>query len=108
MLAGEDDEHFWQTRLQRVQTPLPQGTDSLLLKVSVLPTDVARWIERLAALAAEMRLAAAYAAQVGHGIVFVRLAGDAEALVGASSRCARRRVPCRSRAASSSGMRRQS
>jgi glycolate oxidase FAD binding subunit len=82
VLAGEDDERFWQTCLREL-TPQPQRSDSLLLKVNVLPTEVARWIERLAALAAERRLAATYAAQVGHGIIFVRLAGNAEALAGA-------------------------
>ena len=55
----------------------------MLLKASLLPTDVAPWLAALTAHAAAAGLATRWRAHVGHGIVYARLAGPAPALVDA-------------------------
>jgi glycolate oxidase FAD binding subunit len=55
----------------------------ILLKASLLPTEVAPWLAALTAHVATAGLAACWRAHAGYGIVYARLAGVAPALVDA-------------------------
>ncbi|HEV2239340.1 MAG TPA: FAD-linked oxidase C-terminal domain-containing protein, partial [Ktedonobacterales bacterium] len=61
----------------------PGVAPGILLKASLLPTDVAPWLAALSAHAATTRLALRWRAHVGHGIVYARLSGPAPALLDA-------------------------
>jgi glycolate dehydrogenase FAD-binding subunit len=81
-LDAGGEASFWPTRMSEM-APEPEPSDALLLKASVLPADVSGWLERLATVSAELELAARYEAQVGHGIIFVRLSGPPDGLAAA-------------------------
>jgi len=79
-LTGDEEAAFWRRTDERV----PQGdTDdgSLLLKASVLPTEVAGWLGALQRTARGAGVSVRYRAHSGHGIVCARLAGEADELV---------------------------
>jgi glycolate oxidase FAD binding subunit len=59
------------------------GSGALVVKASVLPTEVADWLAALRRVADEAELDAGYHAYPGHGIVFARLAGAEPVLAGA-------------------------
>jgi glycolate oxidase FAD binding subunit len=77
-LRANEEAAFW----RGVATRVPQSDaldGSLLLKASVLPTAVSGWLSALQRTADATGLAVRYRAHAGHGIVYVRLAGDADA-----------------------------
>ncbi|HEU5438427.1 MAG TPA: FAD-binding oxidoreductase [Ktedonobacterales bacterium] len=79
VLAGDEEAAFW----RRADEAVPQGDaddGSLLLKASVLPTEVAGWLSTLLRTAREAEVAARWRAHAGHGLIFARLAGNADAL----------------------------
>ena len=59
---------------------------ALTVKASLLPAQVVRWLGELTGLAAAMSVAARYRAHAGHGIVYARLSGTADALASAVER----------------------
>lgn len=79
---GETD--LWREADHTIE-PWPEEEDgtALLLKASLLPTEVGGWLEHLLVVAQGVGLAVRYRAHAGHGIVYARLAGAAEALPGA-------------------------
>lgn len=79
-LTDDDESAFWQER-QQAMRPDKSRTGTMLLKVSVLPTDVEHWIERLTGVATQLGLSARYDAQAGHGLIFAELSGSDEAMV---------------------------
>src|SRR5215469_5461572 len=81
-LRDEAEEQFWQQVAS--DFPLASGTENaLILKASILPTNVASWLERLEHKAKEASLSARWRAHAGHGLIFTRLSGDENALAGA-------------------------
>lgn len=79
VLAGDGEAAFW----RRADEAVPQGDagdGSLLLKASVLPTEIAGWLSTLLRTTREAKLDARSRAHAGHGIAYVRIAGDADAL----------------------------
>jgi glycolate oxidase FAD binding subunit len=56
---------------------------TLLLKASVLLTEVKHWLESLQSTTQSAHLSSRWRAHVGHGIIFVRLSGAGAALVSA-------------------------
>lgn len=81
-LEGEDETRFW---LQSAQdAPLAGDADTTLtLKVSLLPTDVAHWLNTLEQYCKQQQLQASWRAGAGHGLITVRLAGKTNALIAA-------------------------
>jgi glycolate oxidase FAD binding subunit len=61
----------------------PGAAPGILLKASLLPTDVAPWLAALGAHAATAGLATRWRAHAGHGIVYARLTGPTPALLDA-------------------------
>jgi glycolate oxidase FAD binding subunit len=79
-LVDETAEQQWSTADSEVaHTGAPAS--GLLLKTSVLPGDVAGWLEDLAATAQRESLTARWRAHAGHGLIFTNLAGEAASLV---------------------------
>lgn len=81
-LAGAAEDALWE-RLDAGLAPstaAAAGT-SLLLKASVVPTGVVRWLARLDTAAREEDVRARWRAHAGHGLIFARLDGDTEALI---------------------------
>ncbi len=58
-------------------------TLQLLLKASVLPSEVGRWLDRLGSMADSPRLEATWRAHAGHGLIVARLRGADDALIAA-------------------------
>jgi len=80
IMQGEPEQRLW----QQVAVDFPLISDAehtLIVKASVLPTDVGPWLEDLEKLALSANLSKRWRAHVGHGLIFVRLAGDDVALV---------------------------
>jgi glycolate oxidase FAD binding subunit len=78
-LHGEDEAHFWS--LVAAHTPVwDRAQTGLLVKASVLPTEVAFWLESLQQTCQQSRLDGRWRAHAGHGLIFARLSGDATAL----------------------------
>ena len=78
-LQDEAEEQFW----RQVARDFPLASDAenaLILKASILPTNVASWLESLEHKAKEANLSARWRAHAGHGLVFARLSGDETAL----------------------------
>ena len=80
-LAGAAEDALWE-RLDAGLAPSPAaGGTSLLLKASVVPTGVARWLARLGTAAREGNARARWRAHAGHGLIFARLEGNVDALI---------------------------
>ncbi len=78
-LQDEQEAQFWQQANER--EALTQDTsESLQLKVSLLPTDIAAWLTALQQLAQKQAVTTAWRAHAGHGLIMVRLAGEESAL----------------------------
>src|SRR6266516_421995 len=74
-LQGEAEEQLW----RQVASDFPLASDAenaLIVKVSVLPTNVASWLESLEHIANEANFSTRWRAHTGHGLVFARLSGD--------------------------------
>ena len=81
-LDGGDEAALWRAAAELV----PQGDendDSLLLKVSLLPSAQEDWLARLRAVARESGLRARLRMHAGHGIAYLRLVGPDDALAAA-------------------------
>jgi glycolate oxidase FAD binding subunit len=83
-LDGEDERSFWR-HVDAVLTTADAHDGSVLLKASLLPADVAPWLEQLDAQANAAGVTATWRAHAGHGLIYVRLAytgadGDTAAL----------------------------
>jgi hypothetical protein len=101
-LTGDEEANFWATA---PSLPSPTGEDrgvsirgegravvvtagdgdaargaSLLLKVSLLPAEVAGWLATLGEVARASGLATQWRAHLGHGIVYAQVSGAGEAL----------------------------
>ena len=79
-VVGEEEARFW----REVAEPLApvqgaadeaQAGPSILLKASLLPSEVAAWLNALEELARRSGLAVRWRAHAGHGIVYARLSG---------------------------------
>jgi glycolate oxidase FAD binding subunit len=78
ILAGADEAAYWETI---AQGPAVAARGAVLrLKVSLLPTDIAPWLARLQALAAQHDLVVAWRLDAGHGLGDLCLSGADAAL----------------------------
>lgn len=64
-------------------TPVTDAVNALILKASVLPTNIPSWLETLEHIVQEGNFSVRWRAHAGHGLIFVRLAGEEAALVAA-------------------------
>ncbi len=79
MLDREEEAQFWQQSARQVMAP--HGADDILIvKASVLPTDVAAWLERLHQVTQHEQLHVQWNVHAGHGLIFARLGGSQNAL----------------------------
>ena len=79
VFKDEAEGQIWSQMLHH--TSLPDDSHRrLALKVSVLPTELARWLTALEQVCQRLQLEADWLAHAGHGLVFVDLAGDETAL----------------------------
>jgi len=74
-LQDEDEERFWSRAQQNMTTP-GDGSAPVVLKASLLPTDVVPWLHVLQRAADQAKLALRWRAHAGHGLVFASLSGD--------------------------------
>jgi glycolate oxidase FAD binding subunit len=84
-LADDEEAQFWREMDGRLvpangATPDAPAGASILLKASLLPSEVAGWLGALDRVARRRGLTARWRAHAGHGIVFARMSGDAAAL----------------------------
>ena len=78
-MQGEAEERLW--RQVAVDYPLTSdAVNTLIVKASVLPTDVASRLQSLEHTAQQTGLSISWRAHAGHGLVFARLTGDEAAL----------------------------
>src|SRR5260370_38741093 len=80
IMQGEAEERLWR-QVAIDYTLASDAANALILKASVLPTDVASWLESLEHTAEQESLNVRWRAHAGHGLIFARLAGDEAALV---------------------------
>lgn len=79
ILRDSEEEQYWAERA-------PTANDSattLTLKASILPTETINWLTSLQALERKAGLSYDWRAHIGHGLIFVTLAGDDAALISA-------------------------
>jgi glycolate oxidase FAD binding subunit len=79
-IAGETEEQLW----SQVDTHVAASSSletTLVLKASVLLTEVGPWLASLQETIRQAKLSARWRAHAGHGLIFVRLSGDDAALV---------------------------
>src|SRR5262249_53764950 len=81
VLQGDAEHLLWEDFAAALAAPA--GAASLVLKASVLPMEVPRWLAILEEHTRQMLLTARWRAHVGHGIIYARLSGAEEALVAA-------------------------
>jgi glycolate oxidase FAD binding subunit len=79
-LADEAEGQLWSQVSAHVAAADSSET-AIPLKVSVLLTEVAHWLESLQSTVRQAHLSARWRAHAGHGLIFVRLSGDSAALV---------------------------
>ncbi len=79
-LSDEAEEQFWSRSVTRRTAPNTSET-TLSLKASVLPTEVARWLESLQHTIQRENLSADWRAHAGHGLIYASLSGDTTALI---------------------------
>jgi glycolate oxidase FAD binding subunit len=82
ILDSEGETDFWR-EMDAELVPHAGDVSTVLLKASVVPTAVAPWIVSLRAETTRAGLAVRSRAHAGHGIIYTRLTGDADALVAA-------------------------
>ncbi|MBA2676794.1 MAG: FAD-binding oxidoreductase [Ktedonobacteraceae bacterium] len=75
ILKDESEAQIWSQVLQHKDSP-DSASQRIGLKVSLLPTEVARWLTSLEQVCQRLSLEADWQAYAGHGLVFVDLAGD--------------------------------
>jgi glycolate oxidase FAD binding subunit len=81
-LEGEAEADFWR-RVDAGLTLADADQPTVLLKTSVVPTEVVPWLAGPRAEANRSRLTVRSRAHAGHGIVYTRLSGDEAALLAA-------------------------
>ena len=79
ILRDSEEEQYW----ARIAPTSDSSATTLTLKASILPTETISWLTSLQSLAQEAGLSAGWHAHIGHGLIFVTLAGDASALISA-------------------------
>lgn len=79
VLRDADEVNFW-SQAAKANTPVQGASASLMLKASLLPTDVAHWLASFEQRAQSTGLTANWRAHVGHGMIFASLAADAHVL----------------------------
>ncbi len=84
-LTGAEERRFWQALDGALEASAAESA-ALTVKASLLPAQVVSWLGELTGLAAAMSVAARYRAHAGHGIVYARLSGTADALASAVER----------------------
>jgi hypothetical protein len=80
ILRDSEEAQYWAEIATR---PASTGTATLTLKASILPTETINWLTSLQSLARKAGLSYDWRAHIGHGLIFVTLAGDASALISA-------------------------
>src|SRR6266581_3143158 len=80
IMQGEAEERLWR-QVAIDYTLASDAANALIVKASVLPTDVVSWLESLEHTAQQESLNVRWRAHAGHGLIFARLAGDEAALV---------------------------
>lgn len=78
-LADEDEAVFWRDAQTLAVVADPDAIECEV-KASLLPAEVAGWLDELVAGATSARANASWAAHAGHGLVMARLAGSLDAL----------------------------
>ena len=82
-LAGEEEAVFWREATGGLAPATgAQAGESILLKASLLVSEVAGWLGALEGIARQRGLAARWRAHAGHGIVYARLSGGNAAVLG--------------------------
>jgi glycolate oxidase FAD binding subunit len=84
-LTGAEERRFWQALDGALEASAAESA-ALTVKASLFPAQVVSWLGELTGLAAAMSVAARYRAHAGHGIVYARLSGTADALASAVER----------------------
>ena len=79
VLKEEAETQIWSQAL-RQEDPSHEASPGLMLKVSLLPTELAHWLTSLEQVCQQQHLWAGWEAYAGHGIVLVHLSGDETAL----------------------------
>lgn len=84
-LDGEEEAQFWREMEGRPgygsgEPANARAEASILLKASLLPADVAGWLDALDGAARRRGMEARWQAHAGHGIVYARLRGGSAAL----------------------------
>ena len=83
-MDGDTEKEFWQAAdgwISTLPTEIGEGSGSLLLKASLLPSGVSVWLSQLESLASAASLVTRWRAHIGHGIVRARIYGEVQALV---------------------------
>lgn len=84
IIQGEAEERLWRQVARDftlTSTFTDEAENALIVKASVLPTNVASWLESLERIVPGGRFDVRWRAHVGHGLIFVHLAGNEVALV---------------------------
>ena len=81
VLADEEEASFW-TSADDWTGRAPDESNTLVLKASLLPTQVSPWLARLDSAIAAAGLASRWRGHLGHGTVYARLSGSEAALSG--------------------------
>jgi glycolate oxidase FAD binding subunit len=81
VLADEEEASFWRSADNWTGTAPDEGS-TLVLKASLLPTTVSRWLAGLDSAAAAAGVSSRWRAHIGHGTVYARISGTEEPLVG--------------------------
>ncbi len=84
ILQDEAEVQIWSQTFQQGDAS-QDAQEKLMLKVSVLPSDLANWLTHLEQVCQQQHLWAGWRAYAGNGIVLVNLSGDEAALVAAVS-----------------------
>jgi glycolate oxidase FAD binding subunit len=79
-IASEAEAELWSQVDTHVAAPSSSET-TLVLKASVLLTEMGHWLASLQETIQQAKLSARWRAHAGHGLIFVRLFGDDAALV---------------------------
>jgi glycolate oxidase FAD binding subunit len=82
IIQGEAEESLWQ-QAARDFLLASDASNALIIKASILPTDVVSWLASLEQTVEQKSLNLRWRAHAGHGLIFARLAGDEDALVSA-------------------------
>ena len=74
-LEGDAETHFW-SHTTSTHEVVDATHATLSLKASLLPTEVAHWLNAIEQVCQQQQLHATWHAHAGHGLIFVQLSGD--------------------------------